>query len=164
MATLVQKFPREKFLQLIRSGHTEPKALALCGVDPVTFEYVLATSKGIREELALAKKTRADVFYEKIVDSVDNDIDPKEVPIEKLRFDKLKYLAAIDNPEKYSEKVKHEHNATINIFQEIKDLTKNEVKDILALDPFTVDAEFTPIEEPVEEAEGDDDFNPEDFL
>jgi hypothetical protein len=65
-----------------------------------------------------------------------------------LRVDTLKYLAAIDNPDKYSEKVKHQHDVNVNIFQEIKDLPASRAKELIReSDPFAIEADFTPVED-----------------
>lgn len=138
---------KEKFLQLIRSGYTEPKAMAEVNVDPGLLPLLLVKDLKFREDLEEAKKSRADVFYEKIVDTVDTVYEKDEVPGAKLRVDTLKYLAAIDNPDKYSEKVKHQHDVNVNIFQEIKDLPQHEAKRLIAeADPF-LNAEFTVVQD-----------------
>lgn len=109
---------------------------------------LLLKDSEFKEQLAEAKKDRADLFYEKIVDSVDDVLEKEEVPAAKLRIDTLKYLASIDNPDKYSEKVKHQHDINVNIFQEIKDLPASEAKRLIRdADPFAVEAEFKEVDD-----------------
>lgn len=116
------------------------------GVKTPIYTMLLVRDAEFKEAVAEAKRARADVFYEKIVDSVDLPLEKEEVPAAKLRIDTLKYLASIDNPDKYSEKVKHQHDVNINIFQEIKDLPQAEAKRLLTqADPFLVEAEFKPV-------------------
>ena len=122
---------------------TEPRALKTLGRDHPTYVMLLLRDAEFKENVAEAKKARADVFYEKIVDSVDDVLEKEEVAAAKLRLDTLKYLAAMDNPDKYSEKVKHSMDVNINIFQEIKDLPAAEARRLIAnADPFTIDAEI----------------------
>lgn len=75
------------------------------------------------------------------------EVEKDQVPAEKLKFEQRKYLAAIDNPEKYSEKISHKMEIGINIFQEMKDLPQNEIRKMMQVhDPFAsgdiVDAEL----------------------
>ena len=159
--TQLTKFPKDRFLTLIASGYTEPRALKELGVADGILSLLILRDSEFSEQLSEAKRKRGDVFYEKIVDTVDNVFEKDEIPAAKLRIDTLKYLAAIDNPDKYSEKVKHQHDVRINIFQEIKDLPAAEMKRILTtVDPFAVDAEFVEVES--REIEDDDDL--EDLL
>jgi hypothetical protein len=139
---------KEDFLELIRSGYTEPKALKVLDCDRGIYSLACIKHPEFDEAVLEAKKQRADVFYEKIVDSVDTVLEKDEVPAAKLRIDTLKYLASVDNPDKYSEKVKHQHDVNINIFQEMKELPAHTVKELISSsDPFAVEAEFTPVEE-----------------
>jgi len=61
-----------------------------------------------------ARKQRADSFRSIIQNRLYDDngdfitLNKDDVPGEKLIFDKLKWLAEVDNPEKYGTKVKHE--------------------------------------------------------
>jgi hypothetical protein len=139
---------KEDFLELIRSGYTEPKALKVLDCDRGIYSLACIKHKDFDEAVLEAKKQRADVFYEKIVDSVEVVLEKDEVPAAKLRVDTLKYLAAIDNPDKYSEKVKHQHDVNVNIFQEIKDLPASRAKELIReSDPFAIEADFTPVED-----------------
>lgn len=140
---------------------TEPRALQVIGFPHPIYTMLLIRDGEFKENIAEAKKARADVFYEKIVDSVETVLEKDEVAAAKLRIDTLKYLAAIDNPDKYSEKVKHSMDVNINIFQEIKDLPAAEAKRLInSADPFTVDAEI--VEVPVTYG-GDDEVSDEDL-
>lgn len=149
MGDLINTFPKQEFLELISAGMTEPRALGHIGFTRPTYTQLLLRDPDFKEQVELAKKARADIFYEKIVDSVD-DVSPKAlVPGEKLRFEKLKYAAAMDNPEKYGEKSKHQIDINMNIFQEMKELPANAAKAILSgVNPFAaIDAEFNKVEE-----------------
>lgn len=149
MGVLIEKFPTSEFIELISSGMTEPRALAHLGFKKPTYTQLLIKDADFREQVENAKRSRADIFYEKIVDSVDEQLLKEEVPAAKLRFEKLQYLAATDNPDKYGPKHKHSLDITMNIFQEMKDLPASEARKILAgVNPFAaIEAEFTPVEE-----------------
>lgn len=148
-----KEFPRQEFLSLIASGFTEDQAMERINEnrgskafgETVLVQYQVKDPT-FREELEQAKKARADVWFNQIAKTVGKEIEKDQVPAEKLKFDQRKYLAAIDNPEKYSEKIAHKLEIGINIFQEMKDLPANEVKKIIAgADPFAIDAEFEEI-------------------
>lgn len=149
MGVLIQNFPVQEFLELISAGMTEPRALAHLGFTRPTYTQLLLKDADFKEQVEQAKRARADIFYEKIVDSVDEQYDKAEVPGAKLRFEKLKYAAAMDNPDRYSEKTKHQHDINVNIFQEMKELSASDAKAILhSVNPFAaIEAEFTPVEE-----------------
>jgi hypothetical protein len=139
-----KEFPRQEFLSLIASGLTEDQAMEningqrkLKFGDTVLVQYQVKDST-FREELEEAKKQRADVWFNGIAKSVDKPVDKEAVPAEKLKFEQRKYLAAIDNPEKYSEKINHKMEIGINIFQEMKDLPQNEIRKMMQFhDPFS---------------------------
>lgn len=149
MGDLIKTFPQTEFLELISAGMTEPRALGHLGFTRPTYTQLLIKDPDFKEQVEQAKKARADIFYEKIVDSVDEDIEKAEVPAAKLRFEKLKYAAAVDNPDKYGEKSKHSIDINMNIFQEMKDLPASHARAILeGVNPFAaIDAEFKPVEE-----------------
>lgn len=144
-----ETFPREEFLELISAGMTEPRALGHLGFTRPTYTQLLIRDPDFKEQVELAKKARADVFYEKIIDTVDEEYEKNEVPSAKLRFEKLKYAAAMDNPDRYGEKSKHTLDINMNIFQEMKELPASHAKAILeGVNPFAVvEAEFKEVEE-----------------
>lgn len=166
-----KEFPQTEFLDLIASGKTEQQALDAINIGRVEKHYFKETnlvmiqvkSPKFREDLEEAKKRRADVWFGGIVQSVNKVIDKEEVPAEKLKFEQRKYLAAIDNPEKYSEKQRLQMDVGINIFQEMKDLKSSDVQKLLKeADPFVV-AEFENItpasgQGPDEEEEKEEDI------
>lgn len=149
MGVLIQNFPTTEFLELISSGMTEPRALAHLGFKRPTYTQLLLKDADFKELVEQAKKARADVFYEKIVDSVDKVLEKDEVASAKLRFEKLKYVAAMDNPDKYAEKSKHQHDINVNIFQEMKELSISDTKAILhSVNPFAaIETEFKKLDE-----------------
>jgi hypothetical protein len=152
MGELIKTFQKEKFLELIRSGLLEHEALAALGNFPKpTYTLLLVKDLEYREAVEQAKKDRADVWFQGVVTSVQNNSLTKEdVPVEKLKFEQRKYLAAIDNPDKYAERSKHSLELSVNIFQEMKDLPIAEAKRLLrSADPFAqaVEAEFKEVDE-----------------
>jgi hypothetical protein len=150
MGEVLASFPKQKFLDLIASGSTEPEALATLGYKSPTYVLLLTKNVEFREAVAEAKKHRADVWFNGIVDSArDSTISKEDVPVEKLKFEQRKYLAAIDNPDKYAERSKNAIDINLNIFQEMKDLPIAEAKKLLReADPFAqaVEVEFAEVE------------------
>jgi hypothetical protein len=158
-----KEFPRDRFLELIASGMVEDEALDAINADRkaslhftnVTLVQLQVQDASFKSNLEQAKKTRADVWFNGIAKSVTSTIDKEMVAGEKLKFEQRKYLASIDNPEKYSEKVRHEHQHEVNIFAEIKNLDAKKVKAIMnEADPFKLptnenipDAEVIPQDE-----------------
>lgn len=162
-----KEFPKEQFLELVSSGSTEMEALDFINdLRKLKFGHTVPVQMQVklpsfREALEEAKKLRADVWFNGIVKSVaDKSITKDEVPTEKLKFEQRKYLAAIDNPEKYSEKIKHQLDVNVNIFQEMKDLSHADVKKIMSsADPFAI-----PIEVEFEEIEINEEEETEDIF
>ncbi len=98
------------------------------------------------KDIEEARKHRAEFWVSKIAHSVDEVYDPKDVSGEKLRMEKLVFLAKADNPERYGTgKTKVDISLDLKQF---KLLPPDEAVKALANDPFaTVEAEFKEIEE-----------------
>lgn len=146
MGEVIKQFPQQDFLELIESGLLESEALSRIGFKKATLIQLQVKSPEFKEALDTAKKARADKWYEDIAKSVSQDLEKEEVPAAKLKFEQRKYLAAIDNPDKYAEKRKTEIDLNVNIFQEMKELPAAEAKKLLqSVDPFNVpiEAEFS---------------------
>lgn len=149
-----KEFNQPAFLELIAGGRTETQALAVINMDrevkhwfkEIHLVQIQVKDKKFKESLEEAKKQRADTWFNGIAESVAKDLDKEAVPAEKLKFEQRKYLAAIDNPDKYSEKKSVDINVGINIFQEMKDLKYSEVKELMKNDPFAIEAESTVVE------------------
>lgn len=148
MGEVIKKFPKEKFLEMVSNGDLDYDACKALGFQKATLVQLMVKDPEFKEAVENAKKARADVWYEDIARSVKDDhLTKDEVPAAKLKFEQRKYLAAIDNPDKYAEKSKKEIDLNINIFQEMKDLPASEAKKLLqSVDPFNVvEAEFNSI-------------------
>lgn len=145
MGEFIKKFPKEKFLVLIGQGLLEDEALKEVDMPKGTFIQLQLKDPEFKDALDAAKKERADVWFSDIAKSVRKDLTKEEVAAEKLKFEQRKYLASIDNPDKYAEKSKKEIDLNINIFQEMKELPVAEARKMLAsMDPFNiVEAEFS---------------------
>jgi hypothetical protein len=157
MGEVIKKFPRGLFLELISDGLLESEALIEINRDlpeknwfqKATMIQLQVKDPDFKEALEAAKKARADNWYEGIARSVKDDICKDEVPAAKLRFEQRKYLAAIDNPDKYAEKSKREVDINVNIFQEMKELPAAEARKLMAnIDPFNIiDAVYEEVED-----------------
>lgn len=149
---LIVKSAQEKFLELIMNGRSERQALLELNVPYIHYVMTVLKDRDFAANIEDARKQRSNVWFGKIIEGADDIVDKDEVQSERLRFDKLKYLAAIDNPERYSEKSKEtpEIKLTLNDF---KVMSNEEAKKILDEDPFavSVDTEYSPVEESPEE-------------
>lgn len=168
-----RNFDRHKFCEFLSLGKTEEEALDLCNViafgsenhkDALKMSLVvqLRVKDDYFEDMVKeAKKLRADHWFNGIIKSVAKDVDKDAVPAEKLKFEQRKYLAAIDNPDKYSEK-KASVDLNVNVFGELKRMKASDAKKIIEeFDPF-IDAEFEEVREwssdHIEGVEGDEEW------
>jgi hypothetical protein len=154
MGEVIKRFPKEKFLELVSDGLFDHEALARINQDlperqqfqKATFIQLMVKDAEFKDAVEQAKRVRADKWFEDIGKSVSNVLTKEEVPAEKLKFEQRKYLAAIDNPDKYAEKRKTELDVNVNIFQEMKELPQAEARKLLqSVDPFNtpIEAEFS---------------------
>ena len=54
----------------------------------------------------MAKRMRAEMFHDKIVSSLDDVLDKEEVAAESLKWNKLKHLASVNDPETFGTRQK----------------------------------------------------------
>lgn len=152
-----RNFPQERFCELIASGKTEYQALDVVNDELPSnkkkFNEAIIVLLQVRipefkDKVEEAKRLRADYWFSGIAESAQKVIDKDEVAGEKLKFEQRKYLAAMDNPEKYSEKMRHQVDVQHNIFAEMKNLPAKEVSKLLkSADPFAIEAEYDVVEE-----------------
>jgi hypothetical protein len=79
----------------------------------------------------------------KIAGTVDHDFSKDEIGSERLKFDKLQFLAKADNPERYGNNSK-KLDISIDLGQ-FKLLPPEEALKSLAADPFAIEADYTDI-------------------
>lgn len=151
-----KEFNQPAFLELIAGGKTEGQALAVINMDremkhwfkEIHLVQIQVKDQKFKDSLDEAKKQRADTWFNGIADSVAKRIDKEEVPAEKLKFEQRKYLAAIDNPDKYSEKKSVAVDINVSIFDEMKSLKGSEVTKLLRVsDPFAIEVESEVVDE-----------------
>ena len=149
MGVFIKKFNKQRFLELLSSGLLEEEALAEIDMPKGTYIQLLLKDPDFKESVANAKKDRADVWFGDIVKSTRiKNLTKEEVAAEKLKFEQRKYLASIDNPDKYAEKRKSEIDVNVNIFNEMKELPTSRARELLLnADPFNqpIPTTFTPI-------------------
>jgi hypothetical protein len=134
------------YLSLISEGKSEKQALDLAGLPLAQYYYLLLNDKNFVVQVEEARKFRSEVWVDKIIETVDHDYSKDEVPSEKLKFEKLQFLAKSDNPEKFNPK-KMDINIDIGKFSLI---APEEAAKVLASDPFApkeIEAEFTEVED-----------------
>lgn len=150
---------KSDYVRLISQGHTEGTALQKLEIDWLDFFELCAKDSDFRKDIDNARKARAEIWVGKIMDSVESQfIDVDGVKVEripgkdetahrKLQFEKLKFLAKADNPERYGEAAGSKNKVEINL-NDFKLLTPQESIKVLNNDPFnkmvTFEAEVTP--------------------
>lgn len=132
-----------KYLELITNGYTENVALQTLNFPRPLYLKLLLEDLDFIDQVEKARKLRADFWVSKIAESVDEYIDPDLVPSERLKFDKLVFLARTDNPERYGNNAK-KLDVSIDLGQ-FKLLPPDEAIKSLASDPFALEVEFTEI-------------------
>ena len=113
---IVLKRKAVKLLDLIANGADEQTACDEMNVNRGQFVKWVIQYPEFEKAVQNAKEMRADIYKSKIASMVlerDGSIkqhDKDEVPGVKTNFEMLKWLAEMDNPDKYGKKVKHEGN------------------------------------------------------
>lgn len=107
-----------KILDAIAEGADEQTACDLVGIRRGKLVQWIIAYPEFEKAIKTAKEMRADVYKSKIVGMVLDangqpiERDKDEVQSVKANFDMLKWLASVDNPEKYGQRIKHEGNIT----------------------------------------------------
>lgn len=134
---------KSEYIRRIAQGFTESVALKSLNVDWLDFFEMLADDPQFRKDIDEARKHRAEVWIARIAESVDAGNDPlvpppsaSEIPAMKLEFEKLKFLAGADNPERYGNAAK---TAKVDVsvdFKQFQLLPPKEALRVLQEDPF----------------------------
>jgi hypothetical protein len=142
--------PKSDILELLVQGHSEYKACEMLGIPMMSLIGELALDTEFAEQLQKARSIRAERWANGIAELVISPHtgttiihDKDDVPGVKLAIDTMKWLAKIDNPTKYGDKV--DINVETKNIYEIKGLTVSEALDIIKNDPFApkdIDAEY----------------------
>lgn len=73
-----------------------------------SFNKWRAENPNFKERVLLARRCRAELFTDQIIDGIGEvNNTPAEVADSKLKFEKLKHLAAVNDPDTYGNKVQH---------------------------------------------------------
>lgn len=149
---------KSNYIRLIASGYVESTALSFLEVDWIDFFEVCAKDPQFRSDIDEARKARADRWIDDIALSVNKvyeieiEVDGKRVTAErppnkdelgrdKLQFEKRKFLAQADNPEKYAVGAKSKVSIDFDM-SDFKLLTPQEASKVLQNDPFAIDVQF----------------------
>lgn len=136
---------KSKYLELISNGYTENVALKELSFPKPLYLKLLVEDLDFINDVDQARKLRADFWVSKIANTVDHDFAKDEIGSERLKFDKLQFLARADNPDRYGNNSK-KLDISIDLGQ-FKLLPPEEALKSLAADPFAIEAEFVDIEE-----------------
>lgn len=141
----------EEVFLYMANGLSEEDACHQASVAPSTFSFQCSFDLKLQEKMSAAIKKRADHWAHKVMKDIDDIPTKEEAHGKKLQFDKLKWLAEIDNPDKYGPKSKQTVDVTHNIQISTKNMSIEEAKKILNNDPFSVplDADYRTLEEEI---------------
>lgn len=154
---------KSDYVRLISQGYTEGRALAELEVDFIDFFEQVAKDEQFRKDIEDARKQRAEIWVGRIIDSttpkmlkLDDGTEIERIPGKdetahrKLEFEKLKFLAKADNPDRYGEASGKNNKVEINL-NDFKLLTPQESIKVLNNDPFnkmvTIETESKPVME-----------------
>lgn len=157
MDNLISPDFKKNYLILIAQGSTESKALAHLEIDWLDFFELCAIDPDFRKDIEHARKGRAEIWVNKIAESIEpvfvknkDGVEVEVIPgkeetgFRKLQFEKLKFLAKADNPDRYGETSGKGPSVEINL-NDFKLLSPQEAIKTLNNDPFNklviIDAE-----------------------
>ncbi len=136
-------------LDMIAEGNDEQEVCDSFSIRRGTLIQWIIKYPEFEEAMKNAKRMRADSYrtmvHKSVKDQIVNPLSKDEVPGDKLIFDKLKWLASVDDPDKYGTKIKHDGNlsAPVQIVVDtgIKVLESLDAKDDGILKGIILDAE-----------------------
>lgn len=135
---------KKQFIELTASGYVEAKILDTFNVSRSEFIRMCFEDPEFVKDIEEARKSRAEYWVSKIAEDINAEYDPKEIPSQKLKFDKLVFLAKADNPERYGTgKTKVDISLDLKQF---KLLPPDEAVKALTSDPFAIEAEYTEVD------------------
>jgi hypothetical protein len=136
---------KSKYLDLISNGYTETVALKQLSFPKALYIKLLVEDLDFIADVEKARKLRADYWVSKIAETVDHDYSKDEIGSERLKFDKLQFLAKADNPDKYGNNSK---KLDVNIdIKQFKLLPPDLALKSLQSDPFAIEADFVELKD-----------------
>jgi len=136
---------KSTYLDLISNGYTETVALKQLSFPKALYIKLLVEDLDFIADVEKARKLRADFWVSKIAETVDHDYSKDEIGSERLKFDKLQFLAKADNPDKYGNNSK---KLDVNIdIKQFKLLPPDLALKSLQSDPFAIEADFVELKD-----------------
>jgi hypothetical protein len=155
---------KDEILSLLVQGHSEYKACELLGIPMMTLINELLEDTEFAEKLQKARNIRAEKWVNGIAELIISPTtgttiihDKDDVPGVKLAIDTMKWLAKVDNPQRYGDKM--DVNVETKNIYEIKGLSVSEALDIIKNDPFApkdIDAEYVVQTKEIKDDEDED--------
>ncbi len=134
---------KKQFIELTAEGNIESRVLDLLGISRGKFVRICIEDPEFIKNLEDARKARAEFWVSKIAHNIDVEIDKDLIPHEKLKFEKLVFLAKADNPERYGTgKTKVDISLDLKQFRL---LPPDEAVRALTNDPFAIEVEFVEV-------------------
>lgn len=147
-------------LSLVANGFSEYEAATQLGIRVGELIAYMYNSPELQKQIEIAYRSRGAVWHDEIIKSLKKDYDQAQVAGEKLRFEKLKFLAKVDHPERFTEKVKIDQESKTTVI--VRPLSPQEARDILLNDPFA--SAISTTSEVVEQALPKEDVDESDML
>jgi len=98
-------------IQSVAEGMTLRQISEMTGMPPVpTIHYWIAKYKEFKHDMEIAKKIRGEAFAEEAID-ISRNTNAMKSRADKLKIDTLKWAAKVNNPEQFSDTVKHTGDA-----------------------------------------------------
>lgn len=126
---------KAQYIELISNGYTENVALLKLSFPKTLYIRLLLEDLEFISDVEAARKLRADFWVGKIAQTVDTNFSKDEIGSERLKFDKLQFLAKADNPDRYGNNSKSKVDVNIDLGQ-FKLLPPEEALKALSADPF----------------------------
>ncbi len=134
---------KAKYIELITEGYVENVALEALSFPRGAYLRLMMEDIDFNLQVNEARKLRADFWVSKIAADLNTDYSKDEVPNQRLRFDKLQFLAKADNPDKYGNNSKSKIDINVDLTQ-FKLLPPDQALKALNADPFAPKNEAIP--------------------
>lgn len=145
ITTSAVKEIKQQFLELTAAGNTESRILDLLKLTRSEFIRICLDDPEFVKDIEESRKSRAEFWVSKIAEDIDAEYSKDEIPSQKLKFEKLVFLAKADNPDRYGS-----NKAKVDISLDLKQfklLPPDEAVKALTNDPFAIEAEYTEVED-----------------
>lgn len=95
----------DRIIERVAEGDSLKVIAAELGISRSFLSWKVNAIPGVKERLVQARKSRADKWGEEAIEIADTvDADPNQINKARLRIDSRKWLAAVDDPDRFGSK------------------------------------------------------------